>query len=139
MKPESIGRVVGVGMRVAGRVAAQRLAGPAATPSPQAAQHAPRAQVRTSGKTNGSLARGVGGFLKPFGRAGSIVWLQVTGLFFSLPVLVFAPTLWRTRLSYVHGPDHRTFVSSAVVVAVFFYLSVSSFWRARKRSATPPL
>jgi hypothetical protein len=48
-------------------------------------------------------------------------------------VLVFAPTLWRTRLSYAHGPDHRTFVASAVVVVVFFYLGVSSFWRARRK------
>jgi len=48
-------------------------------------------------------------------------------------VLVFAPTLWRTRASYAHGPDHRTFLVTAAVMAVFLYLSVSSFWRARRR------
>ena len=79
------------------------------------------------------MVRGVGGFLRPFGRIAGALWLEVTGALFLLPVAVFAPTLWRTRASYAHGADHRTFVSAAVVMLVFFYLSVSSFWRARKR------
>jgi hypothetical protein len=37
------------------------------------------------------------------------------------------------RTSYAHGPDHRTFLVTAGVVAVFLYLGVSSFWRARKK------
>jgi len=43
------------------------------------------------------------------------------------------PTLWRTRPASPHGPWDKTFLFSALVMAVFFYLSVSSFWRARKR------
>jgi hypothetical protein len=136
MKPETIGRVVGIGVRVAGRVAGQRLAAAAnstSVPQSDASTRDPRTQGQVAGRTSGSLARGLGGFFKPFRRAGSIVWLEVTGVFFLLPVLVFAPTLWRTRLSYAHGPDHRTFVASAVVVLVFLYLGVTSFYRARKR------
>jgi hypothetical protein len=83
-----------------------------------------------------SLARGVGGLLRPFRRIGGVLWLEVTGVFFFLPVVVFAPTLWRTRSSFFHGPDHRTFLASAVVVVIFFYLGVTSFWRARRHSAT---
>jgi hypothetical protein len=79
------------------------------------------------------VARGVGGFLRPFRRVGGILWLEVTGVFFFLPVVVFAPILWRSRASYVHGPDHSTFLLTGGVMLVFFYLSVSSFWRARKR------
>jgi hypothetical protein len=79
------------------------------------------------------LAQGVGGFLRPFRRVGGILWLEVTGVFFLLPVVVFTPTVWRTRLSYAHGPDHRTFWVSAAVVVIFLYLGVSSFWRARRR------
>jgi hypothetical protein len=94
-------------------------------------------RVRTAGQNarqaKGSVARGVGGFLRPFRRAGSIVWLEVTGVFFFLPVLVFGPNLWRLRASYAQGPDHRTFVATAAVVAVFLYLSTSSFWRARHK------
>jgi hypothetical protein len=36
-------------------------------------------------------------------------------------------------MSYATGPDHRTFLSAAVVVTVFLYLGVTSFWRARKK------
>lgn len=135
MRPETIGRVFGTGMRVAGRMAAQRLSASGSPAAPQSTTASPRpsGQSRSSATTGGSLTRGIRGFLKPFGHAGRIVWLQVTGVFFFLPVLVFAPALWRTRMSYAHGPDHRTFVASAVVVVVFFYLGVSSFWRARKR------
>jgi hypothetical protein len=75
----------------------------------------------------------VGGFLRPFRRVGGILWLEITGVFFLLPVLVFAPTVWRTHYSWAHGPDHRTFIVSAIVVAVFLYLGVTSFLRARRR------
>lgn len=80
-----------------------------------------------------NLGRGLAGFFKPFQRVGGKVWLEVTGVFFLLPVLVFAPTLWRTRFSYAHGPDHRTFISSAIVVVLFAYLGVTSFWRAHRK------
>jgi hypothetical protein len=88
---------------------------------------------RTAGKTTRVVARGVGGFLKPFGRVGSILWLEVMGVFFFLPVLVFAPTLWRIRASWMSGPDHRTFLLTAGIMALFFYLSVNSFLRARRK------
>jgi len=79
------------------------------------------------------VVRGVGGFLGPFRRVGGIIWLEVMGVFFFLPVVVFAPTLWRVRANWYQGPDHRLFLVTAGIIAVFFYLSVSSFWRARKR------
>jgi len=80
-----------------------------------------------------SISQGIGGFLRPFRRVGGILWLEITGVFFLLPVLVFAPTVWRTRLSWAHGPDHRMFVASTIVVAVFLYLGVTSFLRARRK------
>jgi len=79
------------------------------------------------------VAQGVGGFLKPFRRVGGILWLEVTGVFFFLPVVVFSPVLWRTRLSWAHGPDHRTFLVATGIILLFLYLSVTSFWRARRR------
>jgi hypothetical protein len=92
-----------------------------------------RAKGQVAGKATKGLARGIGGFLRPFQRVGGILWLEVTGVFFLLPVVVFAPTLWRTRPVGIHGPYDKTFVATAAIMAVFFYLSVSSFWRARKR------
>jgi hypothetical protein len=137
MKPHSIGRTLGIGLRVAGRIAGQRAAAQArAAASPQAAVDT-AAQSRAAGQAAGQVtrgvARGVGGFLRPFGRVGGILWLEVTGVFFALPVVVFAPTVWHTRASWAAGPDHRTFLVSAGVVVVFLYLSVTSFWRARRK------
>jgi hypothetical protein len=97
----------------------------------------PVSQGRSAGQTALQVGRatrqGAGGFWRTFRRAGGIVWLQVTGCFFLLPVVAFSPILWRTRLSYAHGPDHRTFVSSAILVTVFLYLGISSFWRAGRK------
>ncbi len=144
MKPENIGRVLGIGVRVAGRIAGQRMAAAAAT-APQVPQVQANAQVqatsasraqsaaRAAAQTGRGVTKGLGGLLRPFRRAGGILWLEITGAFFLLPAVVFAPTVWRTRASWAAGPDHRTFVAGVIVVAVFLYLGVSSFWRARRR------
>lgn len=140
MRPQTIGRAFGIGLRVAGRIAGQRLAGATqpSQPRPVAGAAAPvGAGLRAAGeaptRARPSVTEGVGGFLRPFRRVGGILWLEVTGVFFLLPVLVFGPAVWRTRLSWAHGPDHRTFLVSVFVVAVFLYLGVTSFWRARHR------
>ncbi len=141
MRPETIGRALGIGLRVAGRIVGQRMAGGAqnaparSAVSAQAADAGVRGRVegQAAGRATAGLARGVGGFLRPFRRVGGILWLEVTGVFFLLPVAVFAPKLWSARASWAHGPDHRTFLLTAGVMAVFLYLGVSSFWRARKR------
>jgi hypothetical protein len=140
MKPQTIGRALGIGMRVAGRMAGQRLAGNA-----QAAVARPvtiegvtdparaRATGTTAGRATGSLARGIGGFLRPFGRVGSKIVLEVAGLFFFIFVLVFGQTVFRARASYLHGPDHEKFLVGTALMLLFLYLSVSSFWRARRK------
>jgi hypothetical protein len=79
------------------------------------------------------VSEGVGGFFRPFRRVGGILWLEVTGVFFLLPVIVFAPNLWREAMAYSHTSDHRTFWITLLIVVVFLYLGVSSFWRARRR------
>ena len=140
MKPQTIGRVLGTGMRVAGRMAGQRLAGNAEAASARpvtvegvSGAAGVRATGKTAGRATGSLARGVGGFLRPFGRLGSILLLEVTGLFFFIFVLVFGQTIWRARASYLHGPDHEKFLVASGLMLLFLYLSVSSFWRARRK------
>src|SRR5208337_1572308 len=69
MRTESIGRTLGVGLRVAGRMASQRLARRAQTSGAAPATDAPAGQseqarqaaVRATGKTAKGVARGVGG------------------------------------------------------------------------------
>jgi hypothetical protein len=141
VRPESIGRVFGIGVRVAGRLAGQVIMGEgqqtnAATPSTQQGTSSANAadRGRVAGQTTRGVARGLSGFFKPFRSVGGKIWLEVTGVFFLLPVLVFGPVMWRTRASWQQGPDHRTFLSAAIIIVIFLYLGVSSFWRAgRKR------
>ena len=129
--------MLGVGVRVAGRLAGQAIMGEGQQNNAASAQAQPGTNATTRGRAAGQSARGVtrglGGFFKPFRSVGGKIWLEVTGVFFLLPVLVFSPVLWRTRASWQHGPDHRTFVASAVIIVLFLYLGVSSFWRARRR------
>ena len=132
MKPQTIGRVMGIGVRVAGRVAGQCISG-----SGPSTQGPPVPLTRSAGKAAGratkGLARGVGGFLRPFHRVGTIVFLEVAGVFFLLFVFVFARTLWNARASYAHGPDHLKFEVAAALIVIFLYLGLSSFWRARRK------
>jgi hypothetical protein len=150
MKPQSIGRVLGTGIRVAGRMAGERLAGaadapaqspasPSAQPVAQPAAAAPgyratgRTVARAAGSKGGGIARGVGGFVRPFTRVGGILFLEVTGVVFLIFVLLFGLMVWRTRASYAAGPDHAKFLAAAVLTLIFLYLSVSSFWRAGRK------
>jgi hypothetical protein len=92
-----------------------------------------RAKGQTAGRTAKGVARGVGGFLRPFRRVGGILWLEITGAFFFLFVVVFAQALWRMRESWAQGENRPKFLVIAAMAAVFFYLGANSFWRARRR------
>jgi hypothetical protein len=137
MKPQSIGRALGIGVRVAGRIAGQSLASANANGPGQPGTGTGVAQTRAAGQAAGKatrgVARGVGGFLRPFGRVGGILWLEVTGVFFALFALVFGLAAWRTRPVTWHGPFDKPFVASAGLVCLFVYLSVSSFLRAGRK------
>jgi hypothetical protein len=140
MRPKTIGRVLGIGVRVAGRVAGQRIAAHAhAGGQINSAQSVPPSGATTreagqvAGRASRGLARGIAGFLRPFAHVGRALWLEVVGVFFLVPVLIFGAYMWRIRASWNHGPDHRVFLISAAVVAMFLYLSATSFWRAWRK------
>src|ERR1039458_1982358 len=144
MRPRYIGRALGIGVRIAGRIAGQRIAG--STQSTASAPHVNaqsvaaanrvaqiESQVRTAAsvaaKTSRGVSKGIGGFLRPFRRVGGIVWLEVTGTFFLLFAALFALRLWQSWSGI--GGVSRDFAIGAAVV--FLYLGVTSFWRARHR------
>lgn len=143
MKPQTVGRFLGVGLRVAGRMAGQRLAANPSTSAPPvtvAGVGGPATTgttVRQAARNTGVAARGVGkgmgGFLRPFRRVGGIVFLEMTGAFFFLFVVFFANEAWKRHADYAHGPQHSKFVVFAVLTLVFLYLSLSSFWRAKRK------
>lgn len=173
MRARRIGRTLGIGVRIAARLATGRAAepgrsieGPNLTPDTQPAlrSHGDRAHAhlpapqsgarspnqtagqeighravqagQVLGQTGRKVTQGVGGVLRPLRRVGGILWLEVTGVFFLLPVVVFTPVLWRKILAYRHTTDHKTLWLTSGIIAIFLYLGVSSFWRARRRSAS---
>ena len=148
MKPQTVGRVLGIGLRVAGRMAGQRLAGSRGSTHAGTWDKGTQGQrvegtwtpsgidpstSKQAGRTTANVARGLGGFVRPFKRVGGILVLEVTGVFFLLFVLVFGQMTWRMRSNYAQGPDHPKFLMAAGLMLVFLYLSVSSFWRARRK------
>jgi hypothetical protein len=144
MNASELGKRLGIGVRVAGRIAQQRAqAGSKQSGSPAGSlSSAPRilpnaAEIREvkqkTQRLTRAAGRGVGGFLRPFSRIGGILWLEITGFFFGLFALFFAQDVWRTRLDFASGPLHRRFLIAAVLTVVFAYLSASSFWRARRK------
>ena len=142
MEPRIIGRALGIGVRVAGRIAGRRVVVP--TPSDASSPHAKpqsvavrlitqaRPQIQTAGgiaaQASRGVSKGIGGLLRPFRRVGGIVWLEVTGTFFLLFAILFALRLWQ-NWSGMSGISRDFAIGAAVV---FLYLGVSSFWRARR-------
>jgi hypothetical protein len=163
MNANDFGKRLGIGVRVAGRMAGQagqqrsQQPGPSGSVSPAQAANASGAVYEPKGvvempsqrfvptaqeilaakqkthKYTRAAGRGIGGLLRPFGRVGGILWLEVTGVFFGMFMLLFATDAWRSRTSYAAGPLHQRFLIAAGLTLVFGYLSVSAFWRAKRR------
>ena len=145
MNASEWGKRLGIGVRVAGRVAQQHAERAAqnqassgqgtqprvGTVLPSASQM--REATEKTQRITRAAGRGVGGFLRPFGRVGGILWLEMTGFFFGLFALYFATDLWKTRASYAAGPEHSRFLIAAALTVVFGYLSASAFWRVRRK------
>ena len=143
MKPEKLGRVLGTGLRVAGRMVSEHE--PKARHAVAAgrqmqsevrreAESAMRAEMGQAAATLTRVAgRGAGGFLRPFRRVGGILWLEVTGFFFGLFAAYFGMDVWRMRAALHGGAGHERLLLSAAASVVFAYLCLSAFWRARRR------
>ena len=145
MEPKRFGRKLGIGVRVASRMAKERAAkSAAASPSTSAAaaatQTAPRIPPPPA-RNYAEPARRVGEGSRRFGKAlwgplahiSGTLWLEITGLFFALFAVFFGQNAWRTRASALHGPEHAHFALYSVVTLIFLYFCVSSFVKARRR------
>jgi hypothetical protein len=137
MKPNLLGRKLGIGVRVASKMlmdrAAQTGTETAAAPSRQHTPPIPqvyaangKAVVRESRRFGASIWR-------PFAHASGILWLEVTGLFFGIFTLFFASSIYKLRSQWASGPDHQRFLVYTVVTIAFGYFTFSSFYRARKK------
>jgi hypothetical protein len=149
MEPNRIGRVLGVGTRVAANMLRQQAQAAASAPQTgRAASSGNRSgsvakavsspggsqSLRTTGQ---KVARGAKGFGRslwnPFAHATTVLWLEITGLFFGLFTLYFLSNGWKFHHDSLSGPDHRKFLLYASCAVVFLYFTVSSFARARRK------
>jgi hypothetical protein len=69
--------------------------------------------------------------LQPVARAGNILWLQISGVFFAIFALFFLNHTWQAHRT-LGWHDGHTRVYAALGVA-FTWFAVSSFWRARRK------
>jgi len=95
----------------------------------QAVQQA-RSQVRGAAKTAGRSV------LAPVAKFSSVLWLEVTGTFFTLIALFVGQGAWKLRSAFRLSPAtheaQRLYLHTAVFL-LFVYFAVSSFLRARRR------
>ena len=86
--------------------------------------------VAATKKQAGRLGRSV---WTPLARFSSVVWLQVTGLFFGLIAMFLAQGAWKERAAWrlpVGSHEATKFWVLAIAFAAFGYFAVSNFVRA---------
>jgi hypothetical protein len=162
MEPKKVGRALGIGVRVASNMLRQRVAqAAAAQPAPQPAPVTGGIPPATAG--NGRQGAGPGqttsfnrpgnskvattkrgvkafgqAFLGPFTHAGSILWLEITGLFFALFTLFFVQSIYRVLAAWRQGAEHAHLLLYCALAVVFAWFSASSFLRAYRKSKRGP-
>jgi hypothetical protein len=144
MEPKKVGRVLGVGVRVASNMARQRMTQAAAPVGEVRVGAESRKTEVTPGVRTQAAKRGIKAFgqgiLGPFRHAGGVLWLELTGLFFALFALFFMQNVYRVRASWRQGPDHAHWLLYVLLAAAFAWFSFSSFQRAyRKSRGRPPV
>ena len=152
------GRALGFGARQAGK--ALWKAGEAAVASPptvparnQATQPAVQKTIQTGRAAGQKVRAGVGqvrstsagvkrggkrfgeAIWGPFVKASSVLWLEVTGVFFGLFALTAAGGVWKLRHAYATpGTPREHFWFSIGMMLLFGWFTVSSFLRASRRN-----
>jgi hypothetical protein len=149
MEPKKVGRTLGIGVRVASNMLRERVERAAAAHSAPAeagigrpaAAARPRASIKIDSKV-ATAKRGAKAFgqalLGPFTHAGSVLWLEITGLFFALFALFFVQNVYRVRTAWRQGPEHPHLLLYVVLAFAFAWFSVSSFSRAYRKSKRGP-
>lgn len=144
------GRALGYGARHAAKTLAQA-ADAASSPNPSKSGTRPsvpaqrtveaRPQVNSRRlpdaqtlKTAGRQAKS--SLLTPVVRFSSVLWLQVSGVFFALVALIMGNAAWRARAGFHAAANSHAAIklyACAAFCALFTYFAVSSFVRAARR------
>jgi hypothetical protein len=156
MGAETTGRKLGIGLRLAAK-AVQRASAPAAASPPQPVE-SPHRKARESFVHTDSLAgavisashaaakapsfaQGVSRGAKRFGKAvwgpmvhtGSVLSLEITGLFFALFATFFGQSAYKMRHDYFSGSEHFHFLVYLALTLIFAWFTFSNFYKARKK------
>ena len=149
MEPKKVGRTLGIGVRVASNMLRERVErAAAASPATSTAGNGPP-PASTSGRSVvpitsrvATAKRGAKAFgqalLGPFTHAGSVLWLEITGLFFALFAVFFVQSVYRVHTAWRQGPEHTHLLLYSALAFVFAWFSVSSFARAYRKSKRGP-
>ncbi|HEX3987219.1 MAG TPA: hypothetical protein VHX13_11495 [Acidobacteriaceae bacterium] len=147
MQPNRLGRLLGIGTRVAvgklrdgttqAAAAAQRSSAASATagttPIPSAT--GPAARFPDYAESSRRVARGAGRFgsalVRPFAHATGVLTLQITGVFFAIFTLFFSLHAWQAFKAL--GVRDRHVLVYAALALLFAWFTVTSFWRARAK------
>jgi hypothetical protein len=147
MEPKKLGRTLGIGVRVASKIARDRAAravaeadaekkdgqGRGRAPQPKA----PSAMAARVSAQGTAIGRGAKNFrqsvVTPFKKAGSVLWLEITGVFFAFFAVFFAQSVFRVHSAWRQGAEHSHFVLYILLTLLFGWFAVSSFVRARKK------
>ena len=85
-------------------------------------------------RTLGALGAGARGALQSFRKVAHGLFLEVTGVFFILFVLVGVGATWRAYAGWSAGKLGPGKVVLALSFTVLFsYFAVTSFWRSRRK------
>jgi hypothetical protein len=145
MGSNTFARKLGIGVRVASQIlrehsrTALENSSSAATPAAASAAESrvqrparPAVQARNVGRATKRFGEAVWG---PFVHVGSVLWLEVTGLFFGIFALFFAQNVYRLRhATTTTAPGHIKLLIYSALTVVFLYFTCTSFYRARRRS-----
>jgi hypothetical protein len=148
MQPNRLGRLLGIGTRVAAgklrdgtagaaaavqRSAASSPAGATAASAPSGTRTPPRFPNYAEGSRR--VARGAGRFgsalVRPFAHATGVLTLQIAGVFFALFTIFFTVHAWQAFKAM--GARDRHVLVYAALALLFAWFTVTSFWRARSK------
>jgi hypothetical protein len=144
------GRALGYGARHAVKTV-MKAADAASTPNPTPVKpSSPRGTAMPSGARPPIEVRGIpdvqtvkaagkqakSSLVTPVVRFSSVVWLQVTGVFFALVAFTMGMAAWKARAGFQAAANSQGAMKVYAYVAVcalFTYFTVSSFVRAARR------
>ena len=66
-------------------------------------------------------------------HTGSVLWLEITGLFFAFFAVFFGQNVYKFRNDWKGGPDHIHFIVYSALTVLFAVFTVSQFYRARQK------